>query len=87
MLKLNKSYYKVFTLPYKGRRIFDMCQEDTKRLFDRAGKLTKIPLAERAICKVQRKIEYNLEKKTNHSYLEKSTSKSNEKSLCFGCGV
>ena len=86
--EVNKSYYKACTLPYRRRSIFDICQEDTKGLFDKAEKLAKIPLVERAMCKAQRKIENKSEMKVKHSYLEmKSTSKVNERSLCCGCGV
>ena len=84
----NKSYYTACTLPYRRKRIFDMLEEDTKKIFEKAEKLAEIPLAERAMCKVQRKIENKLEMKDKHSYLEmKCPSTVNEKSVCCGCGA
>ena len=87
-LEVNKSYYKACTLPFRRKSIFDICQEDTKGLFDKAEKYAKIPVVERAMCKVQRKIENKFEMKIKHSYLEiKSTTKVNERSVCWGCGA
>lgn len=88
-LRKNKSYYSSCTLPYRRKWSFEEYKKSSTKYFDNAEAYTSIPLIERVICKVQRKIENKLSKKRKvHKYLElKNPREISEKMLCCGCGA
>lgn len=79
--KSNRSYYKSCTLPYRRASVFKALKKDGEIFFDRIEEYTKISTAERALCKLQRKVESKLSG-TRQSYLDKECKKN-----CCGCGA